>query len=74
MVGVQVIHGQEVGPGCPLHELERAERDFRSDEPSAERSARKLRATEIALAIVSMLAMEDRGFIPEVTVWATNPD
>jgi len=37
-------------------------------------SERKLRATEIAHAIVSMLAMEDRGFIPELTVWATNPD
>jgi Short-chain dehydrogenases of various substrate specificities len=37
-------------------------------------SERKLRATEIAGAIVSMLAMDDRGFIPELTVWATNPD
>ncbi|MGZ8811000.1 MAG: SDR family oxidoreductase, partial [Thermoanaerobaculia bacterium] len=37
-------------------------------------SERKLRATEIAHAIVSMLAMEDRGFTTELTVWATNPD
>lgn len=33
----------------------------------------KLRAIEIAHTIVSTLEMDDRGFIPEVTVWATNP-
>ena len=33
----------------------------------------KLRAQEIAHAIKAMLAMDDRGFIPELTVWATNP-
>ncbi len=33
----------------------------------------KLRATEIAHTLVSTLEMDDRGFIPEVTVWATNP-
>lgn len=37
-------------------------------------SERKLRAEEIAHTLVSMLEMDDRGFIPEVTVWATNPD
>jgi 3-oxoacyl-[acyl-carrier protein] reductase len=35
--------------------------------------ANKLRGVEIAHTIVSTLEMEDRGFIPEVTVWATNP-
>ena len=35
--------------------------------------ANKLRAEEIAHAIVSALEMDDRGFIPEVTVHATNP-
>ncbi|AZQ61325.1 SDR family NAD(P)-dependent oxidoreductase [Flammeovirga pectinis] len=35
--------------------------------------ARKLTATEIAHTIVSSLELDDRGFIPEVTVWATNP-
>jgi 3-oxoacyl-[acyl-carrier protein] reductase len=35
--------------------------------------ANKLRAHEIAHAIVSALEMDDRGFIPELTVWATNP-
>ena len=33
----------------------------------------KLRSEEIAHTIVSTLEMDDRGFIPEVTVWATNP-
>jgi 3-oxoacyl-[acyl-carrier protein] reductase len=33
----------------------------------------KLRSEEIAHTIVSTLQMDDRGFIPEVTVWATNP-
>ena len=35
--------------------------------------ANKLRSEEIAHTIVSALKMDDRGFIPEVTVWATNP-
>jgi 3-oxoacyl-[acyl-carrier protein] reductase len=35
--------------------------------------ANKLRGVEIAHTIVSTLEMKDRGFIPEVTVWATNP-
>lgn len=33
----------------------------------------KLRSKEIAHTIISTLKMDDRGFIPEVTVWATNP-
>jgi len=33
----------------------------------------KLRPLEIAHTIVSALEMDDRGFIPEVTIWATNP-
>jgi hypothetical protein len=35
---------------------------------------RKLRPQEIAHAIVSALQMDDRGFITDLTVWATNPD
>jgi len=34
---------------------------------------RKLKGTEIAHIISSMLSMNDVGFIPEVSVWATNP-
>jgi len=33
----------------------------------------KLTSTEIAHAIKSMLEMDNRGFIPELSVWATNP-
>lgn len=33
----------------------------------------KLRPKEIADVIVSVLKMDDRGFVPEVAVWATNP-
>lgn len=35
--------------------------------------AKKLRSTEIAHSILSMLTMDKRGFIPELTIWATNP-
>lgn len=34
---------------------------------------KKLRGQEIAMAIKGALEMDDRGFIPELTVWATNP-
>lgn len=33
----------------------------------------KLRSTEIAHVIISQLQMDNRGFVPEVTIWATNP-
>jgi len=33
----------------------------------------KLNSQEIAHTILSVLKMRDKGFIPEVTVWATNP-
>jgi len=35
---------------------------------------KKLSAMEIAHAIKSVLEMDDRGFIPELSVWATNPN
>jgi 3-oxoacyl-[acyl-carrier protein] reductase len=44
---------------------------FRKDRPLSDR---KLQASEIAHAALSMLEMEDRGFITELSVWATNPD
>jgi len=37
-------------------------------------SERKLRAIDIAQAIIGMLEMDDRGFVTEMSVWATNPD
>lgn len=38
-----------------------------------EDSPRKLRAEEIARAVVGALEVDDRGFIPEFSVFATNP-
>lgn len=38
-----------------------------------EASPKKLRAEEIACAVVGALEMDDRGFIPELSIWATNP-
>jgi len=38
-----------------------------------ETSPKKLRAQEIADAIVGALKLDDRGFIPEFSVFATNP-
>ncbi len=47
---------------------------FGSDEGKQKQEVpNKLRAFEIAHTIVSTLEMDDRGFIPEATVWATNP-
>lgn len=45
-----------------------------SGRPGRGFSERKLLATDIAATIVAMLELPDRGFIPEVPVWATNPD
>jgi 3-oxoacyl-[acyl-carrier protein] reductase len=45
-------------------DLDRIERNEESN---------KLRPIEIAHTIVSTLEMDNRGFIPEVTIWATNP-
>ena len=38
-----------------------------------ENDPKKLTPDEIAHAIVSAIRMDDRGFIPELNVWATNP-
>ncbi|MEZ4652581.1 MAG: hypothetical protein R3E12_02985 [Candidatus Eisenbacteria bacterium] len=37
-------------------------------------SQRKLRAIEIAHAVLSVLEMDNRGFVTDLTVFATNPD
>lgn len=37
-------------------------------------SERKLRPQEIAHMIVSMLEMDDRGFVTDLAIWATNPE
>ena len=33
----------------------------------------KLGSEDIAQTIISVVEMRDKGFVPEVTVWATNP-
>jgi len=38
-----------------------------------ERSAKKLRPREIADAVIGALKIDDRGFVPEFSVFATNP-
>ena len=45
-----------------------------SGRPERGFSERKLLASDIAQTIVAMLELPDRAFIPEVPVWATNPD
>jgi 3-oxoacyl-[acyl-carrier protein] reductase len=41
--------------------------------PSKAQNPSKLHAQDIASLIVSMLELEDRGFVTEADVWATNP-
>ena len=43
------------------------------DRKERSEEANKLRSEEIAHTIVASLEMDNRGFIPEVTVFATNP-
>ena len=43
------------------------------DRVEREAPANKLTSYEIAHAIKSVLEMDDRGMIPELSVWATNP-
>ena len=44
-----------------------------SRSPSKPDNPSKLHASDIAHLIASMLEMEDRGFVTESTIWATNP-
>ncbi len=43
------------------------------DRVEREEVDKKLGTEEIAHTIISTLKMRDKGFVPEVTVWATNP-
>jgi 3-oxoacyl-[acyl-carrier protein] reductase len=49
--------------------------EFRANSGRAGQSENptKLHADDIAQVIASMLALDDRGFITDATVWATNP-
>lgn len=44
-----------------------------SNREERDEEANKLGPQEIAHAIINMLEMRDKGFVPELTVWATNP-
>ena len=44
---------------------------FGGGEPG--KNPKKLRSEEIAHTIVALLEMDDRGFVPDLEVWATNP-
>lgn len=46
---------------------------FQQDRKEREEVANKLRPLEIAQMIVACLELDDRGFVPEFGVWATNP-
>lgn len=43
------------------------------DNVQKEEVPNKLRGEDIGLVIASLLEMDDRGFVPELSVWATNP-
>lgn len=43
------------------------------DRKERQPQANRLRGEEVAHAIKTMLEMDNRGFIPEMTIWATNP-
>lgn len=44
-----------------------------SGRPAQPENPTKLHAEDIAQVIASMLALDDRGFVTDATVWATNP-
>jgi 3-oxoacyl-[acyl-carrier protein] reductase len=46
---------------------------YQEDRKEREEQPNKLRAMDLAQLIVSCLELDDRGFIPEVNLWATNP-
>jgi 3-oxoacyl-[acyl-carrier protein] reductase len=51
-----------------LHLLtDRENRDERKEQSN------KLGSEDIAHTIISIVEMRNKGFIPEVTIWATNP-
>lgn len=57
----------QVNPSEVTTAFAKEDRQERATEPN------KLDAGDIAHTIVSVIEMDNKGFIPEVTVWATNP-
>lgn len=62
--GIRVVH---LDPSEVQTAFGDRDPDARPENPT------KLRPEEIAHAVVGALEMDDRGFIPELSVWATNP-
>lgn len=46
---------------------------YQEDRKEREEQPNKLRSEDLAQLILSCLELDDRGFIPEVSLWATNP-
>lgn len=46
---------------------------YQEDRKEREEQPNKLRSEDLAQLILSCLQLDDRGFIPEVSLWATNP-
>ena len=61
-IRVSLVNPSEVTTA--FAEMTRAEREEQTN---------KLGSEDIAHAIISVVEMRDKGFVPEVTVWATNP-
>ncbi len=61
------IRVTQVNPSEVTTAFANPERNERPEE------ANKLGPQDIAHAIVSVLEMRNKGFVPEITVWATNP-
>ena len=57
----------QINPSEVTTAFNNTERTEKADAPN------KLDGNDIAHTILSVIEMDDKGFIPEVTVWATNP-
>jgi 3-oxoacyl-[acyl-carrier protein] reductase len=64
------IRVMQVNPSEVLTSFGEGESSPTSSKPD---NPSKLHASDIAQLIVSMLEIEDRGFVTESTIWATNP-
>ena len=62
-IRVMMVHPSEVQTNFVIN----------SGRPKRELNATKLEAQDVAHLMVSMLELRDVGFIPEATIWSTNP-
>lgn len=64
------IRVMQVNPSEVLTSFGEGESSHATSKPD---NPSKLHATDIAQLVASMLELEDRGFVTESTIWATNP-